>query len=104
MGNMRSLQHVAPSGGFIFTSSSAHYTGGAMLKGPLVAIAFLLGGPLAAAQTPVSVAVSGVIQDQTGAVLPGAAVELRTSAGTVAQATTTDGAGAFRFEYVPPGP
>ena len=56
------------------------------------------------AQTPsASVAVSGVVQDQTGSVLPGATVDLVAPTGTVAQTTVTDGAGAFRFDRVMPG-
>jgi hypothetical protein len=59
---------------------------------------------LGRAQTPsASVAVSGVVQDQTGSVLPGATVDLVAPTGTVAQTTVTDGAGTFRFERVTPG-
>ena len=60
---------------------------------------------LAAAQppTPAGVAVSGVVQDQTGAVLPAATVELVNAAGAVVQTTTADTGGAFRFERVAPG-
>jgi hypothetical protein len=57
---------------------------------------------LAAAQPP-SVAVSGIVQDQTGAVLPGATVELVASGGAVVQSTIADGAGAFLFDKVAPG-
>jgi hypothetical protein len=55
---------------------------------------------LAAAPT---VTVSGLVQDQTGAVLPAATVELVTASGTVVQTTTADSAGAFRFEQVVAG-
>ena len=59
---------------------------------------------LGRAQTPsASVAVSGVVQDQTGSVLPGATVDLVAPTGTVAQTTVTDGAGTFRFDRVTPG-
>jgi hypothetical protein len=59
---------------------------------------------VAAAQTgPSSVAVSGVVQDQTGSVLPAATVELVSASGAVVQTTIADGAGAFRFERVTPG-
>jgi hypothetical protein len=57
----------------------------------------------AAAQTTTGVAVTGVVQDQTNAVLPGATVDLVTVAGAVVQSTTADGAGAFRFERVAAG-
>ncbi len=51
------------------------------------------------AQSPsASVAVSGVVQDQTGSVLPGATVDLVAPTGTVAQTTVTDGVGAFHFD------
>ena len=56
----------------------------------------------AVAQT-VGVAVTGVVQDQSGAVVPGATVELSSQAGAVLQSTTTDGAGAFRFDRVSAG-
>jgi hypothetical protein len=58
---------------------------------------------LAGAQTPPPVAVSGIVQDQTGAVLPAATVELVNAAGAVVQTVTTDMSGAFRFERVAPG-
>jgi len=64
-------------------------------------IAFFAAAALAHAQTPV--AVGGVVQDQTGAVLPAATVELVSAAGTVVQTVSTDAAGAFRFERVAPG-
>ena len=57
----------------------------------------------AAAQSPSAVAVSGVVQDQTGAVLPAATVELVSSAGAVLQTTTADTIGAYRFDHVAPG-
>ena len=43
------------------------------------------------------------MQDQTGAVLANAAVDLVTANGAVLQSTTTDGSGAFRFERVAAG-
>ena len=57
----------------------------------------------AAAQTPSPVTVSGIVQDQTGAVLPGATVELVNAGGAVVQTVTADNGGAFRFERVAPG-
>jgi carboxypeptidase family protein len=53
-------------------------------------------------QTP-GIALAGVVQDSTGAVLPGAAVELIGAPGAQPQTTTTDRVGEFRFEQVPPG-
>jgi carboxypeptidase family protein len=58
---------------------------------------------IAGAQSASEVPVSGIVQDQTGAVLPGASVDLVTTAGAVAQTTTTDEAGAFRFVRVRAG-
>ncbi len=50
------------------------------------------------------VAVPGVVQDQTGAVLPGARVTLTlTGTESAAQTVTSDSAGRFQFERVPPG-
>src|SRR5207247_2140032 len=59
-------------------------------------LAVILNG---AAQAPApGVAVAGVVQDQTGAVLAAATVELVTAAGSVAQSTATDGVGTFHFD------
>ncbi|MGH7618562.1 MAG: carboxypeptidase regulatory-like domain-containing protein, partial [Gemmatimonadaceae bacterium] len=55
------------------------------------------------AQRHSGVPVTGVVRDQTGAVLAGAAVELVNSAGAAVLATTADSAGAFRFDTVPQG-
>src|SRR4051812_2722620 len=49
------------------------------------------------------VAVVGVVQDQTAAVLAGATVELLNAAGTVTQSTVADAVGAFHFDRVAPG-
>jgi hypothetical protein len=48
--------------------------------------------------------VTGVVQDQTGAVLPGAHVELLNLAGVTLASTSTDGVGTFRFDNVSTGP
>src|SRR5437763_1482999 len=57
-----------------------------------------------AAARPAGVAVSGVVQDQTGAVLPGANVDLRLAGSTAsAQSVASTPAGAFRFDGVAPG-
>ncbi len=58
---------------------------------------------VAAEQASPAVAVTGVVLDQTGAILPDAAVDLTTAAGIVAKSTTADGAGMFRFDGVPAG-
>jgi hypothetical protein len=49
------------------------------------------------------VAVTGVVLDQTGAVLAGASVDLVSTAGAVVQSTTADGKGQFRFDRVAAG-
>ena len=66
----------------------------------LVLAVFVLAGAGAGAQTPA--VVTGIVQDQTGAVLQKATVELIPASGT-ALSTTTDAAGAFRFDAVAPG-
>ena len=55
------------------------------------------------AQRETGVAVSGTVADQTGAVLPSAAVELRNAAGAALQSTTASQTGEFTFQGVPPG-
>jgi len=62
-----------------------------------------LSGLAAAQPPPSSVALSGVVQDQTGSVLPAATVELVNASGAIVQRTVADAAGAFRFERVAPG-
>ena len=49
------------------------------------------------------VAVVGVVQDQTGAVLPGAQVALIPAGGGAEQRVASDASGAFRFDRVAPG-
>jgi hypothetical protein len=56
--------------------------------------------PVGAAQTAAPVAVTGVVLDQTGAVLPGASIDLVNGAGALVQSSQTDSAGAFRFDHV----
>ena len=73
-----------------------------------LAVALLLVAPrLSYGQTSAPpLIVAGVVQDQTGAVLAGATVELASVSGgatSVVQSTTADGAGAFRFGTVAPG-
>jgi hypothetical protein len=69
----------------------------------IVAVAFL--ATLLAAQTvpvPTGVVVTGLVQDQTGAVLAGATVELVDASGTTRQ-TAADSVGSFRFEGIRAG-
>src|SRR6266436_1891685 len=46
--------------------------------------------------------ISGVVQDQAGAAIVGAQVEL-TAANRSPQSTTTDQSGSFQFKGIPPG-
>jgi carboxypeptidase family protein len=53
---------------------------------------------------PRGVAIAGVVQDQTGAVLPGARITILAAGSTTpSQAIVSDASGAFRFERVAPG-
>jgi Carboxypeptidase regulatory-like domain len=63
----------------------------------------LIGGGPAAAQAQPSGSVTGVVLDQTGAILPGASVDLLAPSGVVVQTTKADQSGTFRFEPVAPG-
>jgi carboxypeptidase family protein len=56
------------------------------------------------AQIARTVTVTGMVQDQTGAVLPAATVELLNGSGGLVQTGITDAGGSFRFERVPSGP
>ena len=57
-----------------------------------------------AQSSPRGVAVAGVVQDQTGAVIPGASVGISVSGSPRAtQTVTSDEKGAFRFDRVAPG-
>lgn len=69
-------------------------------------LSFVVAVMLASAQAQPSargVAVSGVIQDQTSAVLPGARVTLATGAAAIVQSVESGPAGDFRFDRVAPG-
>ncbi len=57
----------------------------------------------AQAQTARGVVVSGVVQDQTAAVIPSARVSLTGSGDAAPRVVVTDAAGAFRFERILPG-
>jgi outer membrane receptor protein involved in Fe transport len=65
------------------------------------ALLVLVGAPLAARAEPESV--SGVVVDPVGAPVPGASVSLLSPLGSIAAATRSDAAGAFRLAAVPPG-
>lgn len=52
---------------------------------------------------PASLVVAGVVQDQTGAILAGAMVELIDGVGQPVETIRTDAVGLFRFERVAPG-
>src|SRR5437763_736175 len=70
----------------------------------LVALLSLCLSATAGAQSPASsVTVTGIVQDQTGAVLAAATVDLVNAAGAVVQTTQADDAGLFRFDRVAAG-
>ncbi len=56
------------------------------------------------AQTTGSTSLSGVVADPTGAVVPGATVEIRNPVSQLTRSTTTDSAGRFSFSNVPFNP
>ena len=66
----------------------------------VMAAVLLLAGPVSAQEQ--RGVIEGVVKDRSGAVLPGATVELRTPSG-VALTTTTDAQGVYRFASVAPG-
>jgi len=72
----------------------------------VVALLFstLIAAPQAAPRPVSGVVVSCVVQDQSGAILPGAQVELRPAgSATAAQSLVSDANGNFKFERVAPG-
>jgi hypothetical protein len=71
----------------------------------LVAFSAWLLVPLpAAAQNGQDSALVGVVRDQSGAIVSGAAVQVSSTALVGGpQQTTTDGAGGYRFAFLPPG-
>ena len=58
----------------------------------------------AAAQSVASGTIEGTVVDPTGAVVAGAAVEIRNPISRYQQTTTTDSMGAFRFTNLPLNP
>ena len=74
----------------------------ALLGRALVAILAL--SSAASAQTSGNSSLSGVVADPTGAVVPGAIVEIHNPVSEFSRSTTTDGAGKFSFSNVPINP
>src|SRR5260221_9226058 len=74
-----------------------------MFKQVLGLLLLLVAVRPADAQSTPSVVVAGVVQDQTGGILPRASVDLVNDSGIAVQSTTTDDAGTFRFNGVVPG-
>ena len=66
-------------------------------------VIFVTAMSAAAQPRPSGAAVTGVVVDVTGAVLPNAEIELKTAAGTTVQSTVADENGTFRLDRVPPG-
>jgi hypothetical protein len=75
---------------------------GSFVRRLCVLIFVLLAARTGAAQSAPP-AVTGIVQDETGAILPGASVDLVGANGASVQSTTTSDSGAFRFERVAPG-
>ena len=84
------------------------------LRTVALTIAILTASHLAAAQPVRGVTVAGIVQDQTGAVIPGATVQLlpvdvapappgATSQSSASRTVVSDAAGAFRFDRVGSG-
>lgn len=71
----------------------------------LISIFTLLLSPLtiSTAQTTISGALTGVVTDPSGAVVPGVAVHLRSNSKGTTQSTTTDQKGLYQFFFLPPG-
>src|SRR6266581_5943289 len=67
----------------------------------LVLTAFLVGGM--SGQTTTSGALAGVVVDQTGAVVPGAVVEIADVAKGTTESSKTDSAGIYQFSFLRPG-
>src|ERR1035437_8469010 len=65
---------------------------------------FALGVISASAQTTGNSSLSGVVADPSGAVVPGATVEIHNPVSQFDRSTTTDGAGRFSFPNVPFNP
>src|SRR5262245_18508733 len=73
-----------------------------MITAPMMNLAIGVLALVLAQSAPRGVTVTGVVQDQTGAVLPGAAVML-SSASRDIQRAAADRSGVFRFERIAPG-
>ena len=55
------------------------------------------------AQSASTGAISGIVQDKSGAVIPGASVKLTNIGTGTARTVATDGTGSFTFSLLPPG-
>ena len=75
-----------------------------MLGTVLVTIFYLALSLTASAQTTGNSSLSGVVSDPTGAVVPGAKVEIHNPVSQFSRSTTTDSAGRFSFPNIPFNP
>ncbi len=67
----------------------------------ILALTCLLQGPLSLAQTTGSSSLSGIVTDPSGAVVPGATVEIHNPVSQFERSAITDSAGRFSFNNVP---
>jgi Carboxypeptidase regulatory-like domain len=81
----------------------AQSQGEVLIKMLMVAALFLASGQLAQAQLRIVGSISGTIQDQTGAVIPGASVVLQDSKTGIKKEITSTGGGTFLFSDLATG-
>jgi Carboxypeptidase regulatory-like domain/TonB dependent receptor len=75
-----------------------------MKRAVLAAVLFVIGSLTGHAQSPAArFSISGVVQDQAGATISGARIELSAPATTAPQSTTTDQSGRFEFKRIASG-
>ena len=96
-------QHFFPSGLVCTSRPVALCTVNWLQCVSISAVALLLCGTTVA-QTSGSSSLNGVVTDPTGAVVPGATVEIRNPVSRFDRSTTTDGEGHFSFPNIPLSP
>jgi len=90
-------------GSFRFASAAPPGTVRSRLRGAgLLALAILLAGTMFAEGGGNAAAIEGTVSDATGAVVPGATVQIENPVSQLSRTATTDGDGHFSFANVPP--